>query len=208
LVGGRARAVGLVLRPVRRRRAKCGVVAGGRPATRPRSGGLSTGGVPHYVGSAAGGWRPGGGRRPASLFLDGDIRWRCWLPPASGESTPWVVMEVVELLRSAGGGGGSLLCVGMVFIARGRARCEFGGCLWRFATSVGLALKFGGPISWPKCSGGPRGAGRCRWGLAAAVDDFRPSAPFGVDLGSSSRRRCSVVLGKVSPLLCRWSLVG
>jgi hypothetical protein len=32
--------------------------------------------------------------------------------------------------------------------------------------------------------------------LAAAADDFRPSAPFGVDLGSSSRRRCSCCVGQ------------
>jgi hypothetical protein len=50
--------------------------------------------------------------------------------------------------------------------------------------------------------------GQCRWGLAAAPGDFRPSVPFGVDLGSSSRCRCSCVMGMVLPLPCRWSLVG
>jgi hypothetical protein len=67
---------------------------------------------------------------------------------------------VVELLRSTrGGGGGSLLGVGPRkttllglsaregFVARGRSQCEFGGDLWRLATSAGLALKRG-PIRW------------------------------------------------------------
>jgi hypothetical protein len=53
-----------------------------------------------------------------------------------------------------------------------------------------------------------RWAGQCRWGLAAAAGDFRPSVPFGVDLGSSNRCRCSCVMGMVLPLPCRWSLVG
>jgi hypothetical protein len=114
LVGGRARAVGLVLRLVRRRRARRGVVAGGRQAAGDAS--------PQWwlVGWQCGplrglcGWRAapcfGGGRRPTSV-PHGDIRRRCWLPPASGESATWVVMAVVELLRSAGDGGGSLLGV-------------------------------------------------------------------------------------------------
>jgi hypothetical protein len=115
LVGGRTRAVGLVLRLVRRRRARCGVVAGGRPAAGDASPrwwlvGWQCGPLRGLCGRRA---APcfGGGRRLASLFLNGDIRRRCWLPPASGESAPWVVMAVVELLRSAGGGGGSLLGV-------------------------------------------------------------------------------------------------
>jgi hypothetical protein len=58
LVGGRARAVGLVLRSVRRRCARRGVVAGGRAATRPRGDGPSPGGVAPCVGSAASGRRP------------------------------------------------------------------------------------------------------------------------------------------------------
>jgi hypothetical protein len=51
------------------------------------------------------------------------------------------------------------LSAGKDLVARGRARCEHGSCLWRLPTSAGLALMCG-PVSWPKCCGGsPVGGG-------------------------------------------------
>jgi hypothetical protein len=56
-------------------------------------------------------------------------------------------------------------------------------------------------LSAAEVAGGQSGVGG---GLAAVADDFRPSAPSGVDLGSSGRRSCCVGQGVTTSV----SLVG
>jgi hypothetical protein len=162
----------------------------------------------------------GGGRHPASLFLDGDFRRRRWLSPASGESAPWVVMAVVKLLRSAG------VAVALCWVSVPSDYFVRTKCWGRFSSHVdapdtSLAVVCGDwqprpawrssladlsrGLSAAEVTGGRGGVGggwRLLWMTSVLRRPLVWIWALSVDVG------VPVVLGKVSPLPYRWSLVG
>jgi hypothetical protein len=149
-----------------------------------------------------------------------------------GDAAAWLLAAVLVTfgawrvcsMSGEGGGRASQIYVGWRWLVVGcrsledflaRAKCwgrfwspevalyaSLAVSFWWLATLAGLALKCG-PIWWPKCSGDSSVGGAVSVGLAAAEGDLHPMAPSDVDLGSSSRCRCSGSLGKVPRLPCR-----